>query len=57
MYGELVAFGEPGKVQVEGTFGNNVDLLEFIYNDLMKKESLGYHDFMDSLDSAVLVKD
>ena len=57
MYGELVAFGEPGKVQIEGTFGNNVDLLEFIYNDLMKKESPGYHDFMDSLDSAVIVKD
>ena len=55
--GELVAFGESGKVQVEGTFGNSADLLEFIYNDLMTKESLGYVDFMDSLDSAIIVKD
>ncbi len=55
--GELVAFGEPGKVQVEGTFGNNVDLLEFIYNDLMAKESPSYHDFMDNLDSFDIVKD
>ncbi|MBK7851759.1 MAG: hypothetical protein IPJ66_11695 [Bacteroidetes bacterium] len=55
--GELVAFGESGKVQVEGTFGNSADLLEFIYNNLMSKESPGYHDFMDSLDSATIVKD
>ena len=55
--GELGVFGKSGKVQVEGTFGNSADLLEFIYNDLMAKESPGYHDFMDSLGSAVIVKD
>lgn len=55
--GELVAFDEPGKVQVEGTFGNSADLLDYIYNDLMAKESPGYHVFMDSLDSATIVKD
>lgn len=55
--GELVAFSESGNVQVEGTFGNSADLLEFIYDDLMSKESPGYHDFMDSLDSAAIVKD
>ncbi len=57
MNGELVSFGESNKVQVEGTFGNSADLLEFIYNDLMAKESPGYHVFMDSLDSATIVKD
>lgn len=55
--GELVDLGESGKVQVAGTFGNSADLLEFIYNDLMAKESPGFDDFMDSLDSAVIVKD
>ena len=53
--GELLAFDESGKVQVECTFGKSADLLEFIYNDLMSKESPGYDDFMDSLDSATIV--
>lgn len=53
--GELVAFSESGNVQVEGTFGNRTYLLEFIYNDLMAKESPGYDDLMDSLDSATIV--
>ncbi len=53
--GELVKLGESGKIQVEGTFGNSTDLLEFIYNDLMAKESPGYDNFMDSLDSATIV--
>lgn len=55
--GELVEFGESGRVQVEGRFGNSADLLEFIYIDLMAKESPGYDDFMDSLGSAHIVKD
>ena len=55
--GELVELGESGRVQGEGRFGNSADLLEFIYNDLMAKESPGYDDFMDSLDSATIIKD
>ena len=53
--GKLMAFGEPGNVQVEGTFVKCADLLEFIYNDLMAKESPGYHDFIDSLGSATVL--
>ena len=55
--GELVELKESGRVQIKGAFSNSADLLEFIYNDLMAKESPGYNDFMDSLDSATIIKD
>lgn len=47
--GELAKLWESGEIQIEGTFENTEDLLEFIYNDLMEKECPGYNYFMDRL--------
>ena len=51
---KLVSMGRTGKVKVEEEFVKAEDLLNFIYDELMRKVSPNYFDFMDALESAPL---
>lgn len=51
---KLVSIGKTGKIKVEGEFTNTEDLLNHVYNELMRKESPEYFKFMDALESAPL---
>ncbi len=49
---KLVLMKSSGKKKIEGVFANSEDLLDHIYNELMKKESPDYFIFIDALDAA-----
>lgn len=51
--GELAEHRESGNIKLLATFETSVSLLEYIYYELMAKECPGYHEFMDSLESAI----
>jgi len=55
--GELIAIDETGIVLSEGTYLNCAAVLDYIYNDIMTKENSGYHEFMESLESANIIKE
>lgn len=50
---KLVSKGR-GKIKVEGEFTKPEDLLNHVYDELMRKESPDYFKFMDALASAPL---
>ena len=50
---KLISIGR-GKIKVEGVFTKKEDLLDHVYNELMKKESPDYFKFMDALAAAPL---
>lgn len=51
---KLIYKTRTGKVKAGGEFEKTEDLLEHIYNELMRKVSPGYFEFMDALESAPL---
>lgn len=51
---KLVSMGKTGRIKVEGEFTKLEDLLDHVYDELMRKVSPDYFKFMDALSSAPL---